>query len=163
MHLCTKGPTRSVCDSAAETPTPREPDSKNKITITITQRSGERRKNTARVRLREGSAEVAGHSGQRYHYPAVHATSQTPMLPGGCSQPLCSAEGTGHVAAELHHGCAGALPAEEVVHASHPTTLRAEAALRGSGGKGACSEEGVCIGGDDTDISEFSLPQGFCF
>ena len=43
-----------------------------------------------------------------------------------------------------------------------PTALRAEALLGGrEGRKGACSEEGVCTGGDDMEISEFSLPR-FC-
>ena len=43
-----KGPTRYACDSAAENPIPREPDSKNKITIAITLTSGETRENTGR-------------------------------------------------------------------------------------------------------------------
>ena len=141
-----------MCDSAAETPIPREPGGTTKITITITitQTSGETRKNTVRVWLGEARRVAAKHSGQRSPYPAAHVVSQTPTLPGGCSQPLCSAEGTGHVAGELHHGSAGALAAEEVVHALDPTPLRAEALLGGRGGKGARSEEGVCIGGDHT-------------
>ena len=67
------------------------------------------------------------------------------------------------MAAELHHGSAGALAAEEVVHALDPTALRAEALLGGRGGKGACSKEGVCTGGDHTEFSEFFLPQHFWF
>ena len=65
------------------------------------------------------------------------------------------------MAGELHHSSAGALAAEEVVHVLDPTTLKAEALLGGKGGKRAFSEEGVCNGGDDTEFSEFSLPQHF--
>ena len=144
-------------DSAAEIPIPRKPDSKNKITTATTQTSGEI--NTVRARLREARAGAA--SGQRYPSPAVLTASQTPPLPVGCSQPLCSAEGTGHRAGELHHGSAAAWAAEEEVHALDPTALRAEALLGGRGGsKWAFSEEGVCTGGDDMHIAEFSL---LCF
>ncbi len=44
--------------------------------------------------------------------------------------------------------CAGALAAEEGVHGWDPTALRAEDWVGGRGGQGACSEEGVCVGGD---------------
>ncbi|KAK4805992.1 hypothetical protein QYF61_006969 [Mycteria americana] len=50
------------------------------------------------------------------------------------SQPhSAEVEGHGHVAGELQHGSAGALAAEEVVHALDPTALRAEALLGGTG------------------------------
>jgi len=156
-----KGPTRSVCDSAAETPTPREPDSRNRKITTITQTSGETRKIFLRVWLREARAEAGGHSGQHSPDPAVHATSQTQTLPGSCSQPLCSAEGTGPVAGELQHGSAGALAAEEGGHALDPTALRAEALLGGRGAEGACSENRLCIGWDDREFSEFYTPKCF--
>jgi len=131
-----KGPTRSVCDSAAETPTPREPDSKNSKITTKTQTSGETREIFVSVWLREARAEAGGHSGQHSPDPAVHTTSQTPTLLGSCSQPLCSAEGTGPVAGELQHGSAGTLTVEEGGHALDPITLRAEALLDGRGGEG---------------------------
>ena len=105
------------------------------------------------VWLRAARAEAARHSGQRYAYPAVHATSQTSTLPGSCSQAPCSAEENGRVAGELHHGSAGALASQEG-HALNHRALRAEALLGGRGGKGACSREGVCIGGDHTEFYE---------
>jgi len=61
---------------------PREPDSKNEVTIARTQTSGETRKYAARVWLREARAEAAGPSAHRHPSPAVHAASQTPTLPG---------------------------------------------------------------------------------
>jgi len=51
----------------------------------------------------------------------------------------------------------------EVVHGLEPTALREEALVAVRGGKGACSEEGLCTGGDDADFSHISLPQHFCF
>jgi len=154
-----KGPTRSVCDSAAETPTPREPDSRNSKITTITQTSGETRKIFLRVWLREARAEAGGHSGQRSPDPAALATSQTPTLLGSCSQPLCSAEGTGLMAGEVQHSSAGALAAEEGGHAWDPIALRAEALLGGRGAEGACSGNRLCIGWDDREFSEFSTPE----
>ena len=85
-----------------------------------------------KVQMREACREAVRHSEQRSPDPAVHATSQTPTLLGSCSQPLCSAEGTGPVAGELQHGSAGALAAEEGgVTPWYPTILRAEALLGG--------------------------------
>jgi len=133
------------------------------MTIAITQTSRETRKNAVRVCLREARAEAAGRSGQCYPDPAVFATSQTPTLPASCCQPLCSAEGSGPVAGELQHSSAAALAAEEVVDALEPTALRAEALLGGTGDKGPCSQGGICVGGSNTELSEFSLPHHFWF
>jgi len=60
------------------------------------------------------------------------------------------------VAGELQHGSARALAAEEGGHAWDPIALRAEALLDGRGGEGVCSENRLCIGGDDREFSEFS-------
>ena len=63
-----------------------------------------------------------------------------------------------HEAGELPHGSAGALAAEEVVHGLEPTALRAEALVGGRGGKGACSEKGLCTGRDHMEFSKLLLP-----
>lgn len=96
-HTCIGGPTRSECDSAAETPIPREPDSKNEVTITTTQTTGETWENTVSVWLRE----AAGDSGK------FCLLSCSDLLPDTNSakqmlSALSSAEGNGHVAGELH-------------------------------------------------------------
>jgi len=59
-----------------------EADSKNEITTTRTQTSGEASKYPERVWMRDARAEAATPSAQRHPSPAVHAASQTPTLPG---------------------------------------------------------------------------------
>ena len=76
-----------------------------------------------------------------------------PTAPGSGSQPLCTAEGDGHVPGEMLLCSAAGLAAQEVVCALNPMAMRAEAFW-----VGACSEEGVCTEGSSVDFSgEFFL------
>ena len=73
---------------------------------------------------------------ESHSFPA----SQTalPTAPGSGSQPLCTAEGDGDVPGEMLLCSAGALAAQEVVHALNPMAMRAEAFLGGSLLRGRC-------------------------
>jgi len=95
-HICRNGQAISEFDSAAETPIPRECDSKKKTNFKETSR--ETRKNTVRIWLRETKGEAAGHSWKRYPHPAMHATSQTVKTQDSCPQPHHCSAGYGQVA-----------------------------------------------------------------
>ncbi|KAK4806100.1 hypothetical protein QYF61_010309 [Mycteria americana] len=71
---------------------------------------------------------------QELQLPCVCKCQEEELGDGAAIRHLLPLEGHGHVAGELQHGSAGALDAEEVVHALDPTALRAEALLAGTGG-----------------------------
>jgi len=78
-HAYLGGPTRSVSDSAAETPIPREPDGANMGTTSVTQKSGAGRRNIVRFEMKE--AEAARHSGHCYPHPSVHIARSLLSVP----------------------------------------------------------------------------------
>jgi len=79
---------------------------------------------------------MAAHYGKANSFLA----SQTalPTAPGSGSQPLCTAQGNGHVPGEMLLCSAEALVVQEVVHASDPMVIRTEVFLGGSLLSGRC-------------------------
>ena len=84
---------------------------------------------------------MASHSEKFSSFPASQTVLST--APSSCSQPPCAAEGNELRPGEMQLCSAGALAAEEALHALDPAALKAEVFLGGRGCKGACSEEGL--------------------
>lgn len=67
------------------------------------------------------------------------------------------------LAGERHLSSARTLAAEGAAATLGPTAMRAQTWLRQRPGQGPCSEEELCMGGDDREFSQFSFPLCYYF